>query len=186
MPDGNNQQQQQNDEQKQQQQNQQQQPAGFEAWLSKQDDAVKQLYETHTHGLKNALDTERSTRADLEKQVRNLAKSAEAGSQTQTQLTQLADKLSMVERQNQFYESAMAPEIGVKNPRLAWIAAQDAKLIGDDGKTDFKKLKEQFPELFAEPQKPPPAKGNGGNGAGNNAGAFSMDTFIRNQAGVKG
>lgn len=124
--------------------------ADFEAYLAKQAEPVKKLYETHTQGLKSALETERTSRKEAERQLRELAKKAESGSEAQKQLTDMAERMATTERMNQFYAAAHAA--GVKNLRLAYLAASEAKLISEQGEVDFAKMKESYPELFAASQ----------------------------------
>jgi hypothetical protein len=164
----------------QQQQQEGQQGLTWETWHGGLPDDQKGLIENHVSGLKSALDGERATRRDLERQVRDLASKAQAGSEAQTQLTQLADQLKAGEKQTAFYETAHAS--GVKNLRLAWIAAQsDAKYFKGNGSLDIDAFKSDYPELFGTQQVPP---GNGGNGNGQGGGgAVSMDQIIRQAAG---
>jgi hypothetical protein len=110
--------------------------------------------------------------------VRDLAKTATAGSDAQKQLTDLADKLAGMERQTTFYDRAHAA--GVKNLRLAYLAAQEGKLVDEKGEVDWEKFRKTYPELFAGA----PA-GNAGNGTGGGQGKASMNDWIRQAAGRK-
>ena len=150
----------------------------FESWLDKQDGQVKELYQGHITGLKGALESERTARKDLEKQVRDLAKKAETGSESQKQLTELADKLSATERQNAFYDRAHS--MGVRNLKLGYVAVREAGLIDDRGEVDWDKAKKQFPELFTSTQT---AKSNGGEGTGSVPGKVDMNQLLRQAAG---
>ena len=51
-------------------------PESFEKWLVDQPETVKELFDSHIDGLKSALDSERSGRKELEKQLKNLSKQA--------------------------------------------------------------------------------------------------------------
>lgn len=140
-------------------------PADFTAWMEQQDDAVKSLYQTHTAGLKAALQSERETRQGLERQLRDAAAKAEAGSEAQKQLEEAAAKAEMANRQVQFFESAHAHNVA--DLRLAWLAVSaDKALQQSDGTVNFEALREKHPSLFAAngAAKPPP--GNAGAGAG--------------------
>jgi hypothetical protein len=148
----------------------------FEGWLAAQPDGVKALYNSHASGLKSALDTERETRKGLEKQLRDMAKKAEQGSEAQRLLTEQADKLSTLERQTSFYAEAHAA--GVRNLRLAYIAATTAGLIDDKGRADFGRMKADFPELFLSP--PAARAGDGSNGGPK---PLTMNEQIRRAAG---
>jgi hypothetical protein len=148
----------------------------FEVWLEKQPDVLKGLYETHTKGLTTALETERKDRKDLEKQLRDLAKKAGEGTEAQRALTEQADKLSSMSQQTEFFDKAHTA--GVKNLKLAFLAAKEASLVDDKGGCDFAKLKAAYPELFAAT---PP--GNAGNGQQGGQQQFSMNDLIRQKAG---
>ncbi len=161
------------------QQNQNNAPVTFDSWITSQDEQVKTLVNGHITGLKSALDSEREARKSFETQLRDAAKKAEKGSESEQRLTQMADQLAGAERQAKFYELANAA--GVTNLRLAWIAAQEAKLIDGQGNVNIETMKGQFPELF---KGPPAPKGNAGSGAGQvGSAAPNMNTFIRQAAG---
>lgn len=147
----------------------------FETWLEEHAD-VKPLYEAHTQGLKGALETERASRKELEKQLRGLSKQAEAGSAAQQQLSEIADKLAATERQTKFYDNAHAA--GVKNLKLAWKAAEE--FVGADGEVDLNAMKQAYPELFSG-QKPLDSKA--GQGMQNQPEALTMNDIIRRAAG---
>ncbi len=152
----------------------------FTDWLTEQDEATQSMINGHITGLKSALDTERSDRKKLEKQVRETAKQLEAGSETRQQLETMANDLATANGRSSFYESAHGA--GVKNLPLAYVAAREAQLLGDDGAADMKAMKERFPELFTVPVSP---AGNAGEGTQHPApnSEPDMDTFIRRAAG---
>lgn len=151
----------------------------FDAWLKDQSDDVKGLLEGHTKGLKNALESERESRKGFEKQLRDLAKKAEAGSDAEKQLTALADQQAASERRAEFYESAHRE--GVTNLKLAYTVATQDELFDKKGNVDFVEMKKSYPELFGS-QKPP--KGNAGDGTDKTkAKAGGMNDFIRSAAG---
>jgi hypothetical protein len=153
-------------------------PSGtFEEWLAGQDEGVKGLYTQHTAGLKNALDGERKANQDAQKQLRDLAKKAEKGSELEAELTKQADHLRALETQAAFQDKAHA--MGVRNLKLAFIAAQQAGLVSDKGDCDFAKLKAEYPELFLSPP-----SGNAGTGTGQtNPKGPSMDQIIMGALG---
>ena len=155
-------------------------PPTFDDWLKGQDDTVKGLIDSHISGLQSALKSERETRKDLEKQVRDLAGKAEKGSEAEKQLTELADKLSATDKRVTAYESLSAA--GCSNLKLAWLAASESGLIDGQGNVSMEKLKSQFPELFKTATSQP--KGNAGSGAGQTgSGGNTMNDWIRRQAG---
>ena len=126
--------------------NQGQQPGGdgnqatltFEAWQETLPAEHKALIDDHTKGLRNALQSERDGRKDLEKQLRDLAKKAEAGSDAQTQLTKLADDLQSADRKADFYEAAHTA--GVKNLKLAYTVAVSDEMFDRHGRVNFDEM----------------------------------------------
>lgn len=155
-------------------------PQTFEAWLGSQDAAIKGLIDNHVNGLRGALETERTQRKDFERQVKDLAGKLEKGSEGRQQAEALAGQIATLERQAAFYDAAHAA--GVANLRLAWLAAQEAKLIDDKGHIDMLRLKEQFPELFratgAGPQAPPSNPANPAN-PGRSGGTLTREAIQR-------
>ena len=83
-------------------------PLEFESWIAEQPEPVKALLDGHTKGLKSALETERNSRKELEKTLREMAGKAEKGSETQAQLTQMADQLKAEQTRANFFEAAHA------------------------------------------------------------------------------
>jgi len=138
------------------------QPETYEAWLEGQPAEVKTLLDTHTQGLKSALDSERGTRKDLEKQVRDLAGKAEKGSEAEAQLTKLADDLANEGRRADFYQSAHAA--GISDLRLAYLVAVQDEMFDKRGAVNFEELKRTYPLLFGGKPGTPP--GNAGAGTG--------------------
>jgi hypothetical protein len=151
----------------------------FEGWLDAQPEEVKSkvktLYEAHTSGLQSALKSEREARGKAEKDLRELAKKQEKGSELEAALTKQADQLAALERQAAFQDKAHAA--GVRNLKLAYLAASQAELVDAKGNCDFGKLKTEYPELFAAP---PPPDGNAGNGTGGRqGGSQDMNVMLR-------
>jgi hypothetical protein len=163
---------------------QSQAPASFDEWLKGQDEPLRKLYETHTAGLRSALQSEREARktetGQLAKQLREAAAKAEAGSEHQKQLQETAAKLDATERRAEFYEESVRPEIGCSNPKLAWLAAQEIGALDQKGRTNWEALKTSFPELFRVRVTP----GNAGTGTGTPPPqANTMNDMIRKAAG---
>lgn len=154
------------------------QPASFEEWLGGQADDVKSLVTGSIGKLQSALNDERTQRRTLAKQIDDLSKQAEQGSQLRAQLEKLSGDFEGASRKAAFYESAPAE---VTNLRLAWLVANDAELIDKDGRTNWAKLKEAAPELFKRVT-PPANAGAGAKQAGVDDGR-SMNAFIRAASG---
>ena len=151
----------------------------FDAWLSAQDDAARRLVESHITGLKGALDSERTERKSLAKQIRELSARADEGSDLRKRLDALTGDLESASRKAAFYESAPAD---AANLRLAWLAAQDGGLVASDGKVDWNRLRTHHPELFRRAV----PTGNAGSGAQQEGqGGGSMNAFIRAAAGKR-
>jgi len=157
-----------------------QQAASFEAWIGTQPENVRELITGHEKGLKSALETERTSRGDLEGQLRVMAKDAAKTPELQRSLTEMADKLAETDRRADFYDTAHAA--GVTNLKLAYMCAVKDELFDKKGNVNFETLKTNYPELFAG-VKPAP-RGNAGAGTGSNQPAGGgMNDFIRRSAG---
>lgn len=160
---------------------QEEQPLTFDAWLGKQDDTIKKLVGSHTSGLKSALDSERDERKKLQRQIKELSKHAEDGSEMRQQLDKLSTDLETTDRRATFYEEAHSNK--VTNLRLAWIAAQEGELIDSRGRIDWDGFKAAYPELIERPATVTP-RSNAGNGTGAPpARAQDMNSIIRTMAG---
>lgn len=160
----------------------------FSEWLAEQDDDVQDMITSHVSGLTSALDSERRDRKALQKQMKNLSAEAESGSEMQKQLDRMSADLAASNGRSSFYEAANGA--GVKNLRLAHIAATETGLIDDDGVVNMDGLKESYPELFVSesPGTPMVPRGNAGDGAGGGtppAKKADMDTLIRSSAGIQ-
>lgn len=166
-------------EQEQETQEQETEELTFDGWLGEQPDEIKALLDGHTKGLKSALESERGNRKDLEKQVRDLAAKAEKDSETQKELTGIADKLSEADRKADFYE--MAHSVGVTNLKLAYTVAMQDEMFDRRGQVNFDTMKQSYPELFGKVATPP---GNAGAGTDTQPSpAKDMNRFIRAAAG---
>lgn len=156
-----------------------QEPLTFDGWLGEQPDEVKVLLDGHTKGLKSALESERGSRKDLEKQLRDLAAKAEKGSEAQTQLAGIADQLGEADRKADFYE--MAHGAGVTNLKLAYTVAVSDEMFDRRGQVNFDTMKQSYPELFGAKSVP---KGNAGDGTDTQPSpAKDMNRYIRTAAG---
>ena len=153
----------------------------FDQWLADQDEGTRTLVSAHLAGLKGALESERTERRQLAKQLRDLSAKAEEGSELRSQLDKLTRDMEAVSRRAAFYEAAPAD---LTNVRLAFAAAAELGALGADGKADWAKLRELAPELFRR-QTPP--QGNAGSGAAQMGRADrSMNAYIRTALGRGG
>lgn len=152
----------------------------WESWIASQEEPVRNLLESHTSGLKSALVSERENRKKLEKDLRELAGKAEQGSEAQTKLAELANQMSEADRKAEFYEQAHAA--GVRNLKLAFMAALQGDLFDKHGRVNFVEMKKEYPELFGGVAAS--TVGNAGAGTGSNSPKKSgMNDFIRKAAG---
>lgn len=155
-------------------------PETWEAWLDSQPDNVKALYRSHSEGLLNTVKATRDERDTVKKQLKDLAKKAEEGSDLKKQLDGMTAQLEKTEKRAAFLEEAIKPEIQCRNPRAAWIVAEAAELFNKNGSPDWAAIKAEAPELFGAPtananagagtQSPPPKQND-------------MNAFIRRKAG---
>lgn len=151
----------------------------YDTWLAAQPEEVRTLLDGHVRGLKTTLDGERTSRKEMEKQLKDLAGKAEKGSEAEKRLTELANGMEEADRKAGFYEQAHSA--GVSNLKLAYLVAVQDDLIGKSGRVDFETMKKQYPELFGGNAKP---AGNAGAGAGGGTPTGkSMNDFIRTAAG---
>jgi hypothetical protein len=151
----------------------------FDDWHKSLDDKAKAHLESHVNGLKTALDSERNSKKDLEKQLRELSAKAEKGSEFEKQLNEISEKLNTTSKRADFMEAAHAA--GVKNLKLAWTVAVSDDLFKRDGSPDFDAIKKDYPELFASTTTTNAGAGNGAGQKG--AGTASMNDMIRQAAG---
>ena len=151
----------------------------FDAWYGGLDARQKGVLDGHVNGLKSALTTERQNRADLGKQIKDLAAKAEKGSELERQLGDASAKLETAERRATFVEDAIKPEIGCANVKAAYALAVAEGLFDAKGRVDWQTLKQMAPELFRRP-----GPGSADGGAGVNTGPrLDMNAIIRRAAG---
>jgi len=151
----------------------------YQEWLKGQAEPVKTMLDGWEKGLKTALESERTSRKDLDKQLRDMAGKAEKGSEAEKQLTGMADKISAADQRASFYEDAHAA--GVTNLKLAYLAAVEGELFDKKGNVNFEQMKKEFPELFGGARIKP--AGNAGTGTNGQPTGQSMNEFIRKAAG---
>jgi hypothetical protein len=152
----------------------------FDKWIGTQAEPIKTLITEHEKGLKSALESERTSRQDLEGQLRDMAKKAAKEPELQKSLTEMADKLAETDRRADFYDAAHSA--GVTNLKLAYLVAVQDELFDKKGNANFETLKTKYPELFSG--KSPLPKGNAGAGTGgDDKPAIGMNEVIRRAAG---
>lgn len=144
----------------------------FETWLGEQDETVRGVIDGHTQGLRAALDTERTQRKDLAKQLRELTGKLDQNSDAAQQLGKLSGQLESAQKRADFVEAAA--RAGCSDVRLAWLAAQADDLTVDD-------VKAAYPQLFMAQTRAATHAGNGSQSPV--ASGKSMNNFIRRAAG---
>lgn len=159
----------------------------WDGFLASLEDAererVTRLYEAQTGSLTKALREERSNNKELTRQVREMASKAEKGSDSERQLTEMADRLEASDRRADFYEQAANPKVGLTDVKAAWALINVAPDDYRDrrGNIDFDLLRERHPGLFARTPHVPP--GNPGSGSGPQPASSNMNDWIRRRAG---
>lgn len=88
-----------------QQQTEQTKPADFEAWLAAQPDEIRELYETHTNGLKSALDKER--KANKKRDDEAIRKEQEARDAQLSEADKASKKIAQLEQERNELQQAM-------------------------------------------------------------------------------
>ncbi len=152
----------------------------FDTWLGEQPEHVKKGYEGHTAGLKSALQTEREQRKEFTKQLGELSKRADKGSEAEKALSETLTRLQETERRAAFFEGAGKSEIGCTNAKAAYLVANAGGLFTRAGEPDWNAIKAEAPELFA--RKVPPGNAGSGNGSPP-AQKADMNSYIRAASG---
>lgn len=135
----------------------------FTAWLGEQPEHVRSGLESHTAGLKSALDGEREQRKEFSRQLREATAKAEKGSEIEKALNETSSRLEVAEQRAAFFEDAGKAEIACTNPRAAFLIAQAEGLFRKSGEPDWAAIKASAPELFG--RKTPPGNAGSGNGS---------------------
>ncbi len=157
-------------------------PTTYDDLLAGMDAAQRQVVEAHTAGLRTALQAERAAVKKLAEQ----AKAVQAKAEAQTKDTQA--QADAATRRAAFYETALAQGVRRTSVRLAYVAAQDAGHLADDGTIDWDALRDQFGDLFDGRTAPPsPSRStSAAAGAGtrqDTPATPSINQIIRNAAG---
>lgn len=152
----------------------------WEAWHGALPEDAQKLVAGHVSGLKTALATERDARGTAEKDLRDVAKELEKGSETQKKVLKLADEVAAGNLKADFYDAAH--KVGVSNLSLAFIVAEKEGLFDKRGNANFDKLKEIYPELFGKKKVPDGNQGDG-TGSGPPKNKQDMNAYIRKKSG---
>ena len=153
---------------------------------------TRALYERHEAGLRATVQATRAERDALRGagQERDALKGrvdamvkALDGKDPETvrqQLSEIRADLETASKRAAFYEDAGKPEIGCRNPRLAFMVAQSEALFDRRGAPDWQAIRTAAPELFG----PVVPQGNAGAGTGRQPDAkTSINDYIRQAAG---
>lgn len=155
-------------------------PENFDSWLEGQDEPIKELVAARFQTLENTVKATRDERDGLSKQIRGLAKKADEGSEIRRSLEEASAKLEETERRADFLEQAIKPEVQCRNPRAAWVIAQNEGHFDKAGRPNWDAIKAEAPELFGVVS----ANANAGNGTGTPPPKTQdMNAFIRAAAG---
>ena len=124
-----------------------------------------QLFETHVTGLKNTVKATRDERDALKARVTNILDTFDGKepSAVKQELEELRTQVTEASTQASFFADAGTPEVGCRNPKIAWLVAKSNKLFDEDGNPKWDDLKQEAPELFGASQASPPP-GNAGSG----------------------
>ena len=118
----------------------------FEVFLNEQPEEVKALYETHLSGMLNTIKATRLERDNFSHELKELGKKAVKGSETDVLVSELTAKLATAEKKATFL--GKANEVGCLRPSAAYALATSDNLFTEEGEPDWKKIKENVPELF--------------------------------------
>lgn len=155
----------------------------FETWYAGLEATHKALFDSHVQGLKMALSSERTQRADLARQVKDLATKAEKGSDLEKQLNGVQASLQAAERRATFAEDALRPEVGCVNAKAAYALAIAEDLFDRQGRPDWAALKQTAPELFRRTGAGSAGSVDGGAGNAGGQPRVTMNEIIRRAAG---
>lgn len=157
-------------------------PQTWDAWFEAQSDEAKALYKAHHDGLLNTVKATRSERDQLAQQLKDATSKLQEGSEARQALEKLSGQLETANRRAAFYEAATSREVGCRNPKLAWLAAQESGAVNEKGEVNWETLKQGYPELFG-PTRPPTPKVPPTNPADGGSDAFTAALY--KGAGIK-
>ena len=160
-------------------------PTTYEDLIAGLDETQRQIVDGHIAGLRTALQAERAAVKRLEAKTKEAQAQAEAKAKdTQVQ----AEAATAATRRVAFYETALSQGVRRTSVRLAYVAAQDAGHLHEDGTIDWDALRDQFGDLFDGRTAPvvPSRSSSAAAGAGTRTDtptAPSINQMIRNAAG---
>ena len=163
-----------------QQEDQESEALGWDAFHAGLPEEAQKLIASRESGLKSALDTERDSRKDVEKELRETAGKLKKDSDAQKEVLKLADAVAAGNEKADFYEEAH--DEGVSNLKLSYVVAVQDGLINKRGKIDWSTMKESYPELFGKKKLPPGGAGEG-TGGKRPGEKVDMNKLIRKKAG---
>lgn len=127
----------------------------FDKFVETLDEPVKELYNSHISGLKNALESEKDNRRKLAEQIKSLTPAVEKGSELEAKLAETAKQLEEAEQRSMEYnrratfaEQAIRPGVNCANVKAAYALAVSENLFSEDGNPKWKELQKLAPELF--------------------------------------
>ena len=158
-------------------------PATWDAFLETLPPEVKALHDQHETGLRSTVQATRQERDALKARLDALigALDGKEPATVRQELEQMRSGLDTANARADFFEAASRPEVGCRNPKLAWMVAQAESLFDRRGEPDWAAIKQAAPELFGAviPQS------NAGSGANKPPpGNETMDDIIRQRAGT--
>lgn len=157
-------------------------PQTWDAILAGLPEEQRALYDQSVTGLRNTVQATRQERDTLKARVDAVvgALDGKEPAAVKQQLAELQGELATAHQRAAFYEDAGKPEIGCRNPRLAFMVAQAESLFDRRGNPDWAAIKSAAPELFGIVA---PA-GHAGAGTGSPpAQKADMNAYIRQAAG---
>lgn len=133
-------------------------PQTWDSYLEGLSDDIKALYNTHTQGLRNTVQATRTERDALSQKLGELTKALgkDTPEEARRLLSEMQGGLETANRRATFYEQATSREVGCRNPKLAWLAAQESGAVNEKGEVNWETLKQGYPELFGPAQPTPP------------------------------
>ncbi len=135
----------------------------FTEWISQQPEEIQALYNGHIEKLKTDLSETRQARKNLEGQLKEFENDPSKIAASSPEAQEAKKKVNEAQAKAAFYQAAH--DAGVTSLAVAYQAALDAGLLEEDGGSDFDRLKDLHPELFATRIKYNPP-GNAGQGTG--------------------